>query len=56
MTICPCDPAAAPAIVFFTTSLPLGRKSAVAWTVVVKVAFCARMSLWASLTLGVLPS
>ena len=45
MTTCPLQPAPGTAIVFCTTSSPLGRNSAVDWTVVLKVAFCARISL-----------
>ena len=49
MTTCPCEPAAGPAIVFSTTNEPLGLNSAIAETVVFKVAVSARMSFWASL-------
>ena len=53
---CPCEPAAAPVIVFCTTSDPTALNSAVAVTVVVSAASSASISLWASLTPGVLPS
>ena len=56
MTTRPCDPAAGPAIVFFTTSEPGARNSAVPRTVVVKVPVLARIRCWASLTPPVLPS
>ena len=41
-------PAAGPVIVFCTINEPVWVNSALAFTVVVSVAFCARMSRWAS--------
>ena len=52
----PCNPAAGPAIVFFTTSEPGRRNSAVAWTMVLNVAVCGQDQLLGADDPGLFPS